>query len=106
MYIENKLPRYEHFIAEDASVCIGTDSLSSNWQLSIFEEMKTIKKYQSSIDDKTIIRWATLNGAMALGYDQLGKIEIGISPGLNHIDVPVNDGQFDLNQATKSTRIL
>ena len=25
---------------------IGTDSLSSNWQLSIWEEIKTIKKYK------------------------------------------------------------
>ena len=37
------------FIEKDAKVCVGTDSLTSNWQLSIFEELKTIAKYQSYI---------------------------------------------------------
>ena len=31
-----------HFKNADAMICIGTDSLSSNWHLSMIEEMKTI----------------------------------------------------------------
>jgi cytosine/adenosine deaminase-related metal-dependent hydrolase len=42
---------------------IGTDSLSSNWQLSILEEMKTIARYNSYIPFETLLQWATLNGA-------------------------------------------
>jgi aminodeoxyfutalosine deaminase len=83
LYIENRLPDYRNFLESDAQVCIGTDSLTSNWQLSILEEMKTILKYQSYLDFDTVLKWATLNGAAALGFDQsLGSIETGKTPGL------------------------
>lgn len=105
LYIENALPNYQHFIETEANVCIGTDSLSSNWQLSIFEEMKTIKKFQSGVEDQMIIKWATRNGALALGYEDLGVIAKGWTPGLNHIDVKVDNGQFDLTEAVSSNRL-
>jgi cytosine/adenosine deaminase-related metal-dependent hydrolase len=82
LYIENKLPDYRMMLSKEVKMCIGTDSLSSNWQLSIFEEMKTIKKYQSTINDLDLIRWATVNGAEALGYNDLGRIEKGLTLGL------------------------
>ncbi len=83
LYIENSLPNYKNFLETNAQVCIGTDSLTSNWQLNILEEMKTILKYQSYLDFETVLQWATLNGAKALGFaDCLGTIEIGKTPGL------------------------
>jgi cytosine/adenosine deaminase-related metal-dependent hydrolase len=83
LYIENNLPNYKNFIETNATVCIGTDSLTSNWQLNILEEMKTILKYQSYLDFETVLNWATINGAKALGFDAiLGSIEIGKTPGL------------------------
>ncbi|MBK9984954.1 MAG: amidohydrolase family protein [Saprospiraceae bacterium] len=83
LYIENKLPDYFAFINTGALMTIGTDSLSSNWQLSILEEMKTITKYQSRILFDTLLQWATINGARALGMDdQLGSLEIGKQPGI------------------------
>ncbi len=106
LYIENRLPDYNNFIDSDARVCIGTDSLSSNWSLSIFEEMKTIKKYQSSIDDYQIIKWATKNGADALGFHDLGRLSPGFKPGIIHVDVDVHDDRFDLSKARSSIRIL
>ena len=88
LYIENRLPKYDNFIAENAVVCLGTDSLTSNWQLSILEEMKTIARYQSTVPTETLLRWATLNGAQALGFDDtLGTIEAGKTCGLNLIDL-------------------
>ena len=87
-YIENRLPNYKNFIEADARMTIGTDSLTSNWQLSILEEMKTIQRFQSYIDFDTLIRWATLNGAYALGFgEKLGSIEVGKTPGLNLINL-------------------
>ena len=74
LYIENRLPNYEDFITNHARMTIGTDSLTSNWQLSVLEELKTIARFQSYIPFETLITWACLNGAMALGFDdQLGK---------------------------------
>ncbi|MCC6411384.1 MAG: amidohydrolase family protein [Saprospiraceae bacterium] len=83
LYIENRLPDYSAFMDCGARVCIGTDSLTSNWQLSILEEMKTIKRFQSYVPFETILRWATLNGAQALGFDDtLGSLEVGKRPGV------------------------
>jgi cytosine/adenosine deaminase-related metal-dependent hydrolase len=83
LYIENRLPDYSAFLDTGARVTIGTDSLTSNWQLSILEEMKTIARYQSYVPFETLLRWATLNGAEALGFaDTLGSLEPGKTPGL------------------------
>lgn len=83
LYIENRLPNYQAFIANDACMTIGTDSLTSNWQLSILEELKTIAKYQSYIPFDLLLKWATLNGAKALGMEgDLGSIEVGKTCGL------------------------
>jgi cytosine/adenosine deaminase-related metal-dependent hydrolase len=83
LYIENRLPDYGMFFNAEVTCCLGTDSLTSNWQLSILEEMRTIKKYASYVPTHELIRWATINGARALGFeDELGSIELGKRPGL------------------------
>lgn len=83
IYIENKLPDYNLFIEEDILLTIGTDSLASNWSLSVLDELKTIMKYYPQIPIQTLLTWATINGAKFLGADQLGTIEKGKKPGLN-----------------------
>jgi len=99
LYIENRLPDYKIFLENDAAMTIGTDSLTSNWQLSILEEMKTIHRYQSFIPFETLIEWATINGARALGYDdRLGSLEAKKTPGINLLYNP-NGGPFDLMTA-------
>ena len=88
LYIENRLPDYRQFMDCNAKMCLGTDSIMSNWQLSIWEEIKTIKKYQSYVPLEALIAWATINGAEALKYDNvLGSLEVGKSPGLVHIEL-------------------
>lgn len=83
LYIENTLPDYRTFIENDAKMTIGTDSLSSNWQLSILEELKTIQRYNSHIPLETLLQWSTKNGAEALSFDdQLGSFEVGKTPGV------------------------
>jgi cytosine/adenosine deaminase-related metal-dependent hydrolase len=83
LYIENRLPRYDKFIATNAKVAVGTDSLTSNWQLCILEELRTISKYQSYVPLATLLQWATINGAEALQFDDsLGSLEVGKQPGL------------------------
>lgn len=104
LYIENRLPYYQHFINEGARMTIGTDSLTSNWQLSVLEEMKTIARYQSYVPFETLLRWATLNGAEALGFEaSLGSIEVGKTPGLNLLNL---DENLKLSQETRVKRLL
>jgi len=83
LFIENKLPDYKLFMEENATITIGTDSLASNWSLSILDELKTISKYYPEIPLQTLLLWATKNGAEFLGQNQLGSIEKGKRPGLN-----------------------
>lgn len=86
LYIENRLPDYKNFIQTKAKVTLGTDSLTSNWQLSIWEEMKTIHRFQSYVDFETLLSWATINGAEALGMEKsLGSLTIGKKPGIIHL---------------------
>jgi len=82
LYIENRLPDYQIFLDHDAKMTVGTDSLTSNWQLSILEELKTIQKYNSFIPIEKLLQWATKNGAEALGFDHLGSFENGKKPGV------------------------
>ncbi len=104
LYIENRLPNYRHFLDMGAKVCIGTDSLTSNWQLSVLEEMKTIARFQSYVDFETLLRWATLNGAEALGFDDdLGSIEVGKTPGLNLLDL---EEDLKLKPSTTVKRLI
>lgn len=87
LYIENRMPEYQNWLDQNVKICIGTDSLASNWQLSILEEMITIHNYHSYISTEELIRWATINGARALGFDSiLGSIEVGKTPGLVAIE--------------------
>lgn len=96
LYIENRLPDFRVFIHQQAKMTIGTDSLTSNWQLSVWEEIKTIRKYASYVPLTDLITWATKNGAEALGFDDvLGTIEPGKTPGLVVLKgICENNGQY------------
>jgi cytosine/adenosine deaminase-related metal-dependent hydrolase len=86
LYIESKLPDYSIWKNYPDQICIGTDSTSSNHQLSILEEMKTIQKHDSAQTTEKLIQWGTLNGAKFFGWEkELGSIEVGKKPGLNLI---------------------
>ncbi len=102
LYIENRLPNYQFFIDEGAKVTIGTDSLTSNWQLSVLEEMKTISTYQSYVPLNELLRWATLNGAEALGYEaDLGSLEPGKTPGINLLSLEPEDPRITSDTQVK-----
>lgn len=85
MYIENKLPDFTLFNRFDNRVTIGTDSLASNHDLSILEEMKVVA-LNSKVEFSKLLQWATLNGAKALQVDsKYGSLEKDKSPGINLI---------------------
>lgn len=90
LFIENKLPDFNIFRPYTNQVCLGTDSLASNHNLSIISEMQSIQA-NANIDFETLLQWATMNGAKALGLEQtIGSIEPGKKPGLNLIQLDEN----------------
>jgi cytosine/adenosine deaminase-related metal-dependent hydrolase len=83
IYIENTFPPVDLFINEGCEIVIGTDSLASNTKLSIINEMISLQKHYPSLSIEELVKWATINGARALGEEEhFGKIEVGKRPGL------------------------
>jgi cytosine/adenosine deaminase-related metal-dependent hydrolase len=83
LYIENKLPPVMDMVHHQLQICLGTDSLASNQKLSVLDEMITLQHHFPELTFQELIRWATLNGAKALGMDaELGSFEKGKKPGV------------------------
>lgn len=60
------------------NVCLGTDSLASNSDLSLFAEMRELRRKHGQISPREVLEMATINGAGALGQrDRLGSIRLG-----------------------------
>jgi len=93
LYIENKLPPIDLFIEHNCHLVLGTDSYSSNWQLSIAKEIGAIAAkpgFKTVATLEQVLQWATVNGAKALKWDNvLGSFAQGKKPGVTLID-PVN----------------
>lgn len=87
LYIENTLPDIKMMHAEGVKIVVGTDSLASNDQLSIVEELMVLQS-SGSICLNELLTWATLNGAEALNIDHIfGTLRKGSTPGLIVLDV-------------------
>jgi aminodeoxyfutalosine deaminase len=83
LFIENQLPPVQLFRSEKMQICLGTDSLASNTELSVFSEIKTLRHYFPDIPMEELFTWACLNGAAALGMDdRYGSLEVGKKPGI------------------------
>lgn len=86
IYIENVLPPIDKMLEDGLQLVIGTDSLSSNDSINILAEMNVIQNNFPSISWEEIIKWATYNGAKALGVEErFGCIKPGLKPGLVNI---------------------
>ncbi len=81
LFIENKLPDYNLWQKSGLKICMGTDSLASNFSLNMMEEIKTIQQHFPKLSLETLLKWATLNGAEFLGIEnKFGSFEIGKQP--------------------------
>jgi cytosine/adenosine deaminase-related metal-dependent hydrolase len=90
-YIEQAMPPVEMFRKNNCHIVLGTDSLASNWSLSILDEMKTINRLFGDIPVSELLTWSTINGARALQMDNiLGTFGKDKKPGvvvLENVDV-------------------
>jgi cytosine/adenosine deaminase-related metal-dependent hydrolase len=101
LYIENTLPPVDMLIKNDCNIIVGTDSLASNHQLNILEELKTIAKNFPAIPTETLLQWATINGAKALQMEsELGSFEKGKTPGIVLIE-NISDKKITEQSAAK-----
>ena len=87
LYINNALPNVNMLMPHTDNIVLGTDSLASNDELSILEEIKTLQNNFKQLKLTTLLQWATSNGARALQMDdRLGSFEKGKKPGVLLID--------------------
>lgn len=82
LYIENKVPPVAYFQQQHCNLVLGTDSYSSNWQLSIAKEIQALLQH-TTVTAEQALQMATLNGAKALQWQQdLGSFEKNKQPGI------------------------
>ena len=106
LYIENRLPPVQLFKEENLNICLGTDSLASNRELSVLAEMITIQLHFPEIKLEELILWASLNGAKALQIDnQFGSFEVGKNPGVNLIS-GIDFKTMKLTEKSKVKRLI
>lgn len=101
LYIENEVPPVELLIKNNSKLVLGTDSLASNDQLDILEEMKSVKENFPAVETVDMLKWATINGAEALQMNEnLGSFEKGKQPGVVFID-HTEGGNITTNSTSK-----
>lgn len=82
-YIESRLPDLHLLMDFSDRIILGTDSLASNRHLSILEELKLLQEGYPDLNLSESLRWATWQGAKALGMDKhLGSFDRGKRPGV------------------------
>ena len=87
LYIENTLPNINLLSLNKCALTLGTDSLASNSELSIINEINTILKHQPNISLELLLNAATFNGAKFLGIEnQFGLLEKNKKCGVNLIE--------------------
>ncbi|MBS1578190.1 MAG: amidohydrolase family protein [Bacteroidetes bacterium] len=94
-YIENASPPVEMLQTLNCNIVLGTDSLASNWGLSILDEIKVIRNCFPTLTTVQVLQWATINGAKALSLnDKLGSFEKGKRPGIVLIENLTQEGNI------------
>ncbi|QIA09809.1 amidohydrolase family protein [Draconibacterium halophilum] len=106
LYIQNELPPMNLFQKEKLQICLGTDSLASNTELSILQEMITVQQHFRDVSLEELLTWAGINGAKALKIeDTFGSFEKGKKPGVNLIS-GINFKTMRLTPKAKVKRLI
>ena len=103
LFIHNALPPIDLMRRNGLKVCVGTDSLSSNDDLVIVDELYCLQRNFPEVPVGELLTWASRNGAEFLAKPEFGALEPGRRPGLALIDHLDADGR--LTAASKSRRL-
>jgi cytosine/adenosine deaminase-related metal-dependent hydrolase len=78
------------------NICLGTDSLASNDDLSLFAEMRAFQKEFPDVSSEEILKMVTVYGARALRQDNaLGKVRCGFVADLVALPCSTSTSVFD-----------
>jgi len=104
-FFEHDVYRIEKILDRGIGLAVGTDSLASNPDLDLFEELKHISKSFPQMASEQILKLGTANGASAIGMDcELGTLTPGKLGVVGFVEstnvdsnVPVGDWLFSPN---------
>jgi len=107
------------YVKNKINVCIGTDGAASNNNLNMFKEMYLADNLQAGVLNQAraittvdALKMATVRGALALGYDNLGRISEGYLADLIMLDIdkpnmqPLNDICNNIVNACESNNVI
>jgi len=78
------------------NICLGTDSLASNEDLSLFAEMRAFQRREPAISPEEIVKMVTINPAMALHQEKMiGRIRPGFYADLIAVQCSEGDNPFE-----------
>jgi cytosine/adenosine deaminase-related metal-dependent hydrolase len=94
-------PRTHHFfqhpahpvdrmLAAGVNVALGTDSRASNPDLNLWHEVQYLLDHRPDIAPEDVLRMATINGAKAMGRNDIGKLTPGSRPGFSLLATSAN----------------
>jgi cytosine/adenosine deaminase-related metal-dependent hydrolase len=105
IFIHNALPPIDLMRENGLAIAVGTDSLSSNDDLSMIKEIACLKENFPHVQMGEIFTWASLNGARFLSKDdQLGSILPGKRPGM--VLVKGIDADGNVTKESTSERLI
>ncbi len=82
-YLHGRSPDLRTFQLVQDRLCLGTDSLASNWDLDLWQEVRELRSLPHAPDFHRVVKMATTQGAAALGMaERLGTFHTGSKPGL------------------------
>ena len=103
LFIHNALPPIDLMRRNGLKVCVGTDSLSSNDDLRLVDELFCLQRNFPEVPLGELFTWASRNGAEFLSKPEFGTLEAGKKPGLVLVDHLDAEGR--LTASSKSHRL-
>jgi len=107
------------YVKSKINVCIGTDGAASNNNLNMFKEMYLADNLQAGVLNQAqaittvdALKMATVRGALALGYDNLGRIMEGYLADMIMIDIsrpnmqPLNNIYNNIVNSCESNNVI
>jgi len=102
LHVGGRLPDVPALLADGVPLALGTDSLASSPDLSLFGEIATLAARFPSIAAAVWLEAATRGGARAMRLDACGELSPGLRPGL--LDVVVGDPSQPLEALVREPR--
>ena len=82
LFLHNQIPDKNFVLENTDNIIIGTDSMASNDNLDVFDELKTFANIYQIYNLEKLLPMITSKAAKVLNFTNFGEIKIGNAPGI------------------------